>query len=167
MKKKPTKFTQKNSNGSWGISDAGLDYIERTAKKAAETNPEIRELHLPHILRYVEMIRDHIRENDVRRAVITTAFLVQRCYEAEIDKPFYPRVKKRMKNSEAGKASGKSREKKFDWYTIQEDANEIWKRHRSYSKSNVARIIRERFEERAEPDAPKVRTIRDKINKPA
>lgn len=158
---------KKNESRGIPISDAGLDHIERVAKKAAKTNPDIKELHLPHILRYVEMIREYIRNNDARRAVMTTVFLCQRFYEAEIDKPFYPRLKVRMANAEAGRKSARGREKKFDWYVIQEEANGIWKRHKTYSKLRVARIIRERFEERAEPDPPKVRTIRDRINKPA
>ena len=160
---------QKKKSESRGIpiSDEGLDYIERIAKKAAETNPQVKELHLPHILRYVAMIREHIRENDARRAVTTTAFLCQRFYEAEIDKPFYPRLKVRMANTEAARKSVKSREKKFDWYAIQKEASEIWKRYNSYSKLRVAEIIRDRLEKRSEQNIPGKEAIRKKISKPA
>lgn len=105
MQKKPARPTRKRKNESRGIpiSDAGLDEFEGTVKKAAETNSEVRE-RLPLFLRYLAMIREHIRENDARRAVYSTIFLVQLSYEAGLDKPFAPRLKARMASSKGGSA---------------------------------------------------------------
>jgi hypothetical protein len=143
------------------ISDADLDRFEMTFKEVAERKPKVRE-RLAQILRRLERIREHISQNDARRAVFATLLLDSELHNCGYAIPFYAK----LSLAKATRASAESRAEKFDWYAIQEEANEIWKRHKSYSKLRVARLIQERFEERDEPDILKSDTIRKKINKP-
>ena len=164
MQKKPARSTRKQKNESRGIpiSDAGLDEFERTVKKAAERNQKGRRAPSANPSIPCEMIRERIRENDARRAVTTTSFLDYELHNTGFVKPFYAK----LSWIKAYRKSAENREEKFDWYAIQEEVNEIWRRHRSYSKSRAARIIQERFEERGEPDILKIDTTGKKINEP-
>lgn len=176
MHKKSTPSTRKQNNHSgyiipitedellsgYPISDADLDLFETTIKEVAKRKPKVRE-RLVQILRHLERIREHILQNDARCAMFETLRL-----DSELDNCYYSTsFSTKLSLVKATRESIKSRANKFDWFGIQYEASEIWKRYGSYSKLRVAEMIKDRLEKENKPDIPAKGTIRKKIQKPA
>ena len=93
MNRKKIKADQARKKEPRGIplTDAGLNAFEETVKETAKKNPKFNE-RLPHILRYLTMLREHILENDVRRAIFTSFFLDYELYGSGFEKPLYAKL---------------------------------------------------------------------------
>lgn len=76
------------------ITEAGLNDLEKRVRKAAEAKPKVKE-RLPHILRYLSMLRKHISEKYVGAAVMTAFFLDDELYGSGFAKPSLLRVAER------------------------------------------------------------------------